>query len=143
MARLEDLTKGTLARGVLADRPVKVVDVEWFGSNAITLTYTDETTGKPGQELLYCDDQARLTIEQAGRAWSMDADGAFEGAEAQLIDVSQAIEARFMPRKRSNGSGSWPRTLMPPARSSRLLNRRSMRTSPPCLIRRSGLGSRA
>ena len=42
MARLEDLTKGALVRGVLADRAVKVVDAEWHGSNAITLTYTDE-----------------------------------------------------------------------------------------------------
>ena len=32
-------------------------------------------TGKADQELLYRDDEARLTVEQAGRAWSMDADG--------------------------------------------------------------------
>ncbi len=42
MARLEDLTKGALVSGVLADRAVKVVDVDWHGSSAITLTYTDE-----------------------------------------------------------------------------------------------------
>ena len=75
MARLEELTKGTLVRGVLADRTVRVVDVAWHGSNAITLTYTDEPTGKVDQELLYRDDEPRLGIEQAGRAWSMDADG--------------------------------------------------------------------
>jgi hypothetical protein len=67
MARLEDLTKGALARGVLADRAVKVVDVDWHGSNAITPTFTDESTGKPGQELLYRDDEPALSSSRAGR----------------------------------------------------------------------------
>ena len=43
MARLEELTKGALVRGVLIERAVKVVDVDWHGSNAITLTLTDES----------------------------------------------------------------------------------------------------
>jgi hypothetical protein len=68
MARLEDLTKGALVRGVLAERAVRVVDVDWRGSNAVTLTYTDDSTGRPNQELLYRDDEARLMVEQAGRA---------------------------------------------------------------------------
>jgi len=75
VARLEDLTKGALVRGVLTDRAVKVVAVEWHGSNAVTLTYTDDSTGKPNQELLYRDNESQLSVEQAGRAWSMDADG--------------------------------------------------------------------
>lgn len=75
VARLEDLTKGALVRGILADRAVKVVDIAWHGSSAVTLTYTDDSTGKADQELLYRDDEPRLSVEQAGRAWSMDADG--------------------------------------------------------------------
>ena len=74
MARLEELTKGAVARGVLGDRRVRVVDVAWHGSSAITLTYTDELTGRVDQELLYRDDEHRLTVEKAGRAWSMDGD---------------------------------------------------------------------
>ena len=75
MARLEDLTKGALVRGILGDRVVKVVDVTWHGSAAITLTFTDELTGRPRQELLYRDDEAAAEVEEAGRAWSIDADG--------------------------------------------------------------------
>jgi len=75
MSRLEELTKGALVQGVLADRAVKVVDIAWHGSSAVTLTYTDELSGKAGQELLYRDDEARLAVDTAGRAWSMDADG--------------------------------------------------------------------
>jgi hypothetical protein len=56
VARLEDLTRGALVRGVLADRAVKVVDVAWHSTGAITLTltltYTDDSTGKADQELL-------------------------------------------------------------------------------------------
>jgi hypothetical protein len=74
MTRLEELTIGALVRGVLAGRAVRVVQVEWHGSDALTLTYTDES-GKPGLELLYRDDEARLTVEGQGHAWSMDADG--------------------------------------------------------------------
>ena len=92
MARLEDLTKGALVRGVLGDRAVKVVDVEWHGSNAITLTFTDELTGKAGQELLYRDDEPRLTVEQAGRAWSMDADGAL----FRLVSEAKRISLAYL-----------------------------------------------
>jgi SNF2 family DNA or RNA helicase len=77
-AQLEDLAKGALVRGVLADRAVKVVDVAWHGtgtSAAVTLTYTDESSGQAGQELLYRNDEARLSVEAAGRPWSMTADG--------------------------------------------------------------------
>ena len=75
LTRLEDLTKGALVSGVLADRSVRVVDVVWHGSNAVTLTYTDEESGKVDHELLYRDDELRLAVHEAGRAWSMDADG--------------------------------------------------------------------
>ena len=75
MARLEDLAKGALVRGILGDRVVKVVDIAWHGSSAVTLTFTDELTGKAAQELLDREDEARLTVEKNGRAWSMDADG--------------------------------------------------------------------
>jgi superfamily II DNA or RNA helicase len=73
MTSLEDLKVGALVRGIL-DRAVRVVQVEWHGSDALTLTYTDES-GRPGQELLYRDDEPRLAVEGQGRTWSMDADG--------------------------------------------------------------------
>ena len=92
MAHLEDLTKGALVRGVLADRAVKVVDVEWHGSNAITLTYTDDSTGKADHELLYRDDEPRLTVEQAGRAWSMDGDGSL----FRLVSEAKRISLAYL-----------------------------------------------
>ena len=73
MAALEDLTKGAVVRGVRADGPVTVVQAEWHGSGALTLTYTD-AAGHVAQELLYRDKESALTVEQQGRAWSLDGD---------------------------------------------------------------------
>ena len=92
LARLEDLTKGALVRGVLGDRAVRVVDVAWHGSNAVTLTYTDEPTGKVDQELLYRDDEPRLSVEEAGRAWSMDADGSL----FRLVSEAKRISLAYL-----------------------------------------------
>ena len=92
MARLEDLTKGAVVRGVLSDRAVRVVDVEWHGSNAITLTYTDDLSGKPDQELLYRDNEPQLSIEQAGRAWAMDADGSL----FRLVSEAKRISLAYL-----------------------------------------------
>ncbi|MEW6573756.1 MAG: hypothetical protein AB1374_09010 [Bacillota bacterium] len=41
MARLEDLTRGAMVKGILPDGPVTVVDVRWLGSVAVELTYKD------------------------------------------------------------------------------------------------------
>jgi len=72
--RLENLAPGARVRGVLPDRTVTVVQVEWHGTQALTLTYRDDA-GRLDHELLYRADEARLAIQEAGRAWSFDADG--------------------------------------------------------------------
>ena len=92
VARLEDLTKGAVVRGVLTDRTVRVVDVEWHGSNAITLTYTDDSTGKPDQELLYRDNEPQLSVERVGRAWAMDADGSL----FRLVSEAKRISLAYL-----------------------------------------------
>ena len=109
MARLEDLTKGALVRGILGDRAVKVVDIAWHGSNAVTLTYTDELTGKADQELLDREDEARLTVEKAGRAWSMDADGALFRlvSEAKRISLAYLFDP-FLAVQTSNLAAAAP-----------------------------------
>jgi len=48
MTKLEDLKRGTTVRGVLPDSLVTVVDVKWYGSAAIELTYKD-AAGKPAE----------------------------------------------------------------------------------------------
>jgi SNF2 family DNA or RNA helicase len=75
VARLEDLTKGAAVSGVRRDQAVTVVDVQWHGSNAVTLTYRD-AAGKVDHELLYRDREPTLDVVEQGRPWSFDGDGA-------------------------------------------------------------------
>src|SRR5205814_502127 len=51
MARIEDLTPNASVRGILPDR-LTVVMVQWFGSEALELTYKDPT-GHVANQLLY------------------------------------------------------------------------------------------
>ena len=75
MARLEDLTRGALITGILPDGPVTVVDVKWYGSATVELTYKD-AAGRLGSELLFRDREPTLGLAAAGRPWTFAADGA-------------------------------------------------------------------
>ena len=74
MTRLEDLQPNAAVRGILPDSLVTVVNVQWFGSEALELTYKD-ASGKVANQLLYRHDEPRLEILEKGRPWSFDGDG--------------------------------------------------------------------
>ena len=62
-------------RGLYPDAPVAVVNVQWHGSDALTLIYRSPSGGV-AEEILYRDDEARLEVVAQGRPWSFDGDGA-------------------------------------------------------------------
>jgi hypothetical protein len=67
MIRLEDLQPNTAIHGLLPDCLVTVVSVQWFGSEALELTYKTPA-GKVANELLYrIDEQPRLDLVEQGR----------------------------------------------------------------------------
>ncbi len=74
MSKLEELKPNASLRGVISDSIVTVLSVNWFGSDAIDLTYKTHD-GRPGSELLYRDDESRIEIVEQGRPWSFDGDG--------------------------------------------------------------------
>jgi SNF2 family DNA or RNA helicase len=73
--KLEELRPNAAVRGVLTDCLVTVVTVQWFGSEALELTYKTPG-GKVANELLYRHDEPRLEVVEQGRPWSFDGDGA-------------------------------------------------------------------
>lgn len=75
MALLEELARGAFVQGVVPGEPVTVVDVKWFGSSAVELTYKMEQTGAVSNRLLYRTDEPTLRVIDAGRSWAFDADG--------------------------------------------------------------------
>jgi len=74
MARLEELTPGAALRGILPDSLVTIVAVNWYGSEAIDLTYKD-AVGRPNSVLLYRDSEPTLELVSVGRPWSFNGDG--------------------------------------------------------------------
>ena len=74
MAQLDHLTLGTSVKGILPDCQVTVVSVQWFGSEALELTYKDPS-GQLGNQLLYRDNEASIEVVETGRPWSFDGDG--------------------------------------------------------------------
>src|SRR5436305_2428627 len=75
MSKLEALKPNSTVKGILPDSLVTVVNVQWFGSAAIELTYKT-ATGKVANELLYRHDESRIEVVELGRPWSFDGDGA-------------------------------------------------------------------
>ena len=75
MTRLEDLTPNTAIRGIIPDQTVTVVSTQWYGSDALELTYKS-ATGKVANQLLYRYDEPRMELVDSGRPWSFDGDGA-------------------------------------------------------------------
>src|SRR6266516_3671417 len=74
MSKLEALQPNASVRGILPDRLVTVVSVQWFGSEALELTYKDPT-GRVANQLLYRHDEPRIEVVEQGRPWSFDGDG--------------------------------------------------------------------
>src|SRR6202165_1262364 len=93
MTRLEDLQATAAGRGILPEQIVTVVNVQWFGSEALELTYKTPE-GKVANELLYRHDEPRLEIVEQGRPWSFDGDGALFRlvSEAQRIRLAHLFD---------------------------------------------------
>ncbi len=72
--KLEDLQPNAVVRGVLPESTVTTTSVQWFGSEAVELTYKDPS-GRVGNVLLYRHDEPNLSLAQEGRPWSFDGEG--------------------------------------------------------------------
>ncbi len=93
MARLEALQPNASVRGILPTGLATVVNVQWFGSEALELTYKD-AAGKVSNELLYRHDEPRLEIVEEGQPWSFDGNGGLFRlvSEAQRIRLAHLFD---------------------------------------------------
>jgi hypothetical protein len=71
---MSKLEPNAAVRGILPDSLITVVSTQWFGSEALELTYKTPS-GRVANELLYCHDEPRLEVVEQGRPWSFDGDG--------------------------------------------------------------------
>src|SRR6202795_4874822 len=93
MATLEELRPNASIRGIIPDCLVTVVSVQWFGSEALELTYKDPS-GQLGNQLLYRDNEPAIELVEIGRPWSFDGDGALFRlvAEAHRIRLAYLFD---------------------------------------------------
>ena len=73
--KLEDLKPGTSVEGLTSSGTVKVVNIEWFGNQAVKIIYEDPNGGVQDR-IVYRDEEHSLKIASSGQFWSFDADGA-------------------------------------------------------------------
>ena len=88
MARLEDLKEGATVKGVRPDGHITIINVKWHGDSVVELTYKD-SSGRPGNELIFRDREPTLEVIQPCQSWSFDADA------AMLRLVSEAYRIRM------------------------------------------------
>lgn len=89
VATLEDLERGAIVEGIVPNHAVTIVDVNWYGTTVVEITYKDES-GHVGNTLLYRDQEPHLELVEKGRPWSFDADGAIFrlASEARRIQLA-------------------------------------------------------
>ncbi len=85
MAKLEDIRVGTQLTGVVGDKVVTAVAVEWFGNYALTLTYRTEDNIL-GDIMLYRDMEPNLKLVSSSQ-WTFDADP----SELKLVSEAYRI----------------------------------------------------
>ena len=75
VSTLEDIRPGARVTGLGPDTPAEVISADWIGNQAITVVYR-KSDGSVDEIILYREDEHRLSVENRGRRWSFDADGA-------------------------------------------------------------------
>src|SRR3989344_4416978 len=72
MTRLEDIKAGSVVKGISSEGAVTVKNVEWHGSDIITLVYKD-INGALKEQILRRDMESNIEISQPGISWAFDA----------------------------------------------------------------------
>ena len=64
MVQLEKISAGDSVLGIDAQEPVTIVAVQWYGNAVLNITYKN-AKGELGSRLLYREDEAALTLQEA------------------------------------------------------------------------------
>lgn len=89
MARLEEITKGTTVKGIMANCAVKIIDAQPVGSSALKIVF-ESPDGSTDQEILYRDREPTLEIVESGRPWSFTGDGGLFRLASEALRIQLA-----------------------------------------------------
>jgi len=90
-SRLEALRKGVQVKGVVPHQLVTIADVEWSGTDAVTVIYV-RADGKTDRDLLYRTDELRLEVIENQRLWAFDAHGSL----IRLVSEAYRIHLAYL-----------------------------------------------
>jgi hypothetical protein len=74
MARLDEVTPGSLVNGILPDAATELISAKWHGSDVVEVVYKD-SAGRVGTELLFREKEPSLHIVTTSSPYSFDGDG--------------------------------------------------------------------
>lgn len=74
MARLEELTVGSVVKGLINEGNVTIVAVTWYGDSVLQVSFKDDKEQLASQ-LVYREDENNLEIQKSSLPWCFDADG--------------------------------------------------------------------
>ncbi len=97
MVKLEAITKDCQLTGVEGDSIVKVVTLDFIGDNAVTIYYKNNE-GELREQMLFREDEAKLSLAENGRPWSFNANAdefkiALEALRIQLAHLFDPMMA--------------------------------------------------
>ena len=74
MAKLEEMTIGSIVDGILPCESITIVSTKWYGSTSMEVFYKTKR-GTTGSQILYREDESGLAVLKKSLPWSFDVDG--------------------------------------------------------------------
>jgi len=102
VTRLEDIREGVLVQGVTPEGVAKILKVEWYGDQAIKVTYEDDD-GLLNNRLVYRSDEESFRVVTSGGSCSFDGDGELllrgdGGGRAEVtVVLTQKVTDKTLP----------------------------------------------
>ena len=91
MTRLEDITVGSLVRGIAVNENVTIIATQWYGTAVLEVTYKN-ARGQLGSQLLMRDNEPELEILGDHLPWSFDADS----EKVKLVSEAYRIHLAYL-----------------------------------------------
>jgi len=106
MARLEELTVGANVLGLSGNAPVTIVATRWHGS-ILRVTHRN-VKGQLAEDMLYRDDESRLTLQQESLPWSFDADANMMRLTSEAYRINLAHLSKICIRRTGSHYRQYP-----------------------------------
>jgi len=93
MGTLEEIKPGSIVKGISSEGPITVINVEWHGSDIVTVVYKD-IHGTIKEQIIGRDSESKIEIAQSGISWAFDANPALFklASEAKRINLAYLFD---------------------------------------------------